>query len=53
MMVFIFLKNRIYFIAIFVENRGLQTLMLGLYVLYSAAFSKLFFVVIFFFFINL
>lgn len=53
MMVFIFLKNRIYFIAIFVGNRGLQTLMLGLYVLYSAAFSKLFFffVVIFFFFI--
>lgn len=43
MMVFIFLKNRIYFIAIFVGNRGLQTLMLGLYVLYSAAFSKLFF----------
>lgn len=38
MMVFIFLKNRIYFIAIFVGNRGLQTLMLGLYVLYSAAF---------------
>lgn len=49
MMVFIFLKNRIYFIAIFVGNRGLQTLMLGLYVLYSAAFSKLFFVVILFF----
>lgn len=45
MMVFIFFKNRIYFIAIFVGNRGLQTLMLGLYVLYSAAFSKLFFVV--------
>lgn len=43
MMVFIFLKNRIYFIAIFVGNRGLQTLMLGLYVLYSAAFSKLFY----------
>lgn len=51
MMVFIFLKNRIYFIAIFVGNRGLQTLMLGLYVLYSAAFSKLFFVVIFFSFL--
>ena len=48
-MVFIFLKKRIYFIAIFVGNRGLQTLMLGLYVLYSAAFSELFFVVIFFF----
>lgn len=42
MMVFIFFKNRIYFVAIFVGNRGLQTLMLGLYVLYSAAFSKLF-----------
>lgn len=41
-MVFIFFKNRIYFVAIFVGNRGLQTLMLGLYVLYSAAFSKLF-----------
>lgn len=52
-MVFIFLKKRIYFIAIFVGNRGLQTLMLGLYVLYSAAFSKLFFVVIFFFFLFL
>lgn len=55
MMVFIFLKNCIYFIAIFVGNRGLQTLTLGLYVLYSAAFSKLLFFSLpfFYFFINL
>lgn len=39
MMVFIFLRIHIYFIAIFVGNRGLQTLMLGRYVLYSTAFS--------------
>lgn len=45
MMVFIFLKNCIYFIAIFVENRGLQTLILGLYVLYPAAFQSFFFFV--------
>lgn len=51
MMVFIFFKNCIYFIAIFVGNRGLQTLMLGLYVLYSAAFSKLVFFVFICFFI--